>query len=294
MSDKKRLEAVRGVGGLFRLPPEMLILVTDKNHPLYDPRVELPVDQGMVDSIEAFGIREPVEIRENGKGRYEIVFGRQRVKAALVVNVARRKARKEPVQVPCTLFFGDDKQAWLDICTENAVRVNDPPSMEARKIQRGLQMGCQERDLAIAFKCTPETIRNRLKLLNAHVDLIQAVDDGSVGETLARRLTDLPREEQQEALAKMRAAGATKGAKGRRAVKNATGRGGKHESGGRMRSRRFVTDWIDHLAALGNDHPGGPIGIAILNYLLGDDDALDGGRVRQLKPPSGAEKEEAA
>ena len=42
---KAALNAKRG--DHFYVDPESLVLVTDKSHPLYDPRVENPVDEAM-------------------------------------------------------------------------------------------------------------------------------------------------------------------------------------------------------------------------------------------------------
>ncbi|HBZ8892853.1 TPA: hypothetical protein MNB12_005465, partial [Klebsiella pneumoniae] len=45
---------------VLNFEPENLHLVTDKTHPLYDERVHLPIEEGMVLNIAELGVLEPI------------------------------------------------------------------------------------------------------------------------------------------------------------------------------------------------------------------------------------------
>jgi ParB family chromosome partitioning protein len=49
-----------GKTNVLMFEPENLHLVTDKAHPLYDERIHLPIDEGMVLNIKELGVLEPI------------------------------------------------------------------------------------------------------------------------------------------------------------------------------------------------------------------------------------------
>lgn len=49
-----------GKTNVLSFEPENLHLVTDKTHPLYDERVHLPIEEGMVLNIAELGVLEPI------------------------------------------------------------------------------------------------------------------------------------------------------------------------------------------------------------------------------------------
>ena len=73
-------DANRGVA-TYNRDPNDLRLIEDKDHPRYDPRVELDLDQGLVESINVHGVIEPVVAFKDGP-HVEVLDGRQRVRAA--------------------------------------------------------------------------------------------------------------------------------------------------------------------------------------------------------------------
>ncbi len=50
--DSKVVYGASGKTNVLTFEPESLHLVTDKTHPLYDERVHLPIDEGMVLNIK--------------------------------------------------------------------------------------------------------------------------------------------------------------------------------------------------------------------------------------------------
>ena len=58
--DSKLVYGASGKTNVLTFEPENLHLVTDKTHPLYDERVHLPIDEGMVLNIKELGVLEPI------------------------------------------------------------------------------------------------------------------------------------------------------------------------------------------------------------------------------------------
>ncbi len=52
--DSKVVYGASGKTNVLTFEPESLHLVTDKTHPLYDERVHLPIDEGMVLNIKSW------------------------------------------------------------------------------------------------------------------------------------------------------------------------------------------------------------------------------------------------
>ena len=70
-----------GKTNVLMFDPENLHLVTDKTHPLYDERIHLPIDEGMVLNIKELGVLEPIIVwKDPETGLTCVVVGRQRVR----------------------------------------------------------------------------------------------------------------------------------------------------------------------------------------------------------------------
>lgn len=80
-------------------------------------------DLELAENIRENGILEPIIVREIGEGRYEIVAGERRYRAAKAIDLAR---------VPVIVKDYDDKQAQLIAAVENLQRVDLDPLDEAR------------------------------------------------------------------------------------------------------------------------------------------------------------------
>ena len=76
---------VKRYGCCVKILPEQLILITDPNHPDYDPRVTRPINEERVQSILKFGVMVPVKVRKVVDG-WVVVDGRGRVKDAVEAN----------------------------------------------------------------------------------------------------------------------------------------------------------------------------------------------------------------
>ncbi|WP_334032948.1 ParB/RepB/Spo0J family partition protein [Burkholderia gladioli] len=198
---KNSVEAygAEGKTNLLYFDPEKLVLVTDKNSPLYDDRVHLPVDEVMAHSIDYQGVQQAISISKNPEtGETEVALGRQRVKAARLANVWRAK-RGEPLrQIPAVVFQGKRENAIESIVAENEQRQADTPLGRAEKMRQVLSLGRSEGHVAMVFHCSVATVRSTLALLECCNDVQKAVDSGKVPLTHANKLAKMKPDQQRE------------------------------------------------------------------------------------------------
>ena len=73
--DSKLVYGASGKTNVLTFEPENLHLVTDKTHPLYDERVNLPIDEGMVLNIKELGVLEPIIVWKDPEKGLTCVVG---------------------------------------------------------------------------------------------------------------------------------------------------------------------------------------------------------------------------
>ncbi|MFH1731878.1 MAG: ParB/RepB/Spo0J family partition protein [Planctomycetota bacterium] len=200
MSSKKHaFESSRGT--LFLIDPSDLVLIDDKSDPRYDPRAELPVNEGLVANImyHMQGVLEPVIIGKDGDSAV-VLDGRQRDKAAREANRRLVEQGAEPLKVPCVYRRGSDDDAFAVMASANAHRAEDSPLELAEKAQRYINMGHTEDEAAVLWGVTRAAVRHWLSLLDLAPAVRRAVDAGTISASAAAPLAKLPREEQKAAL----------------------------------------------------------------------------------------------
>lgn len=188
-----------GKTNVLTFEPEKLHLVTDKTHPLYDERIHLPIDEGMVLNIKELGVLEPISVwKDPETGLTCVVAGRQRVRHTLEANKLLLKEGKDPLLVPGVVKRGSAKKMADYMVSENEIRRPDTPLGRAKKMSDALDRGYDEDDLTVLFGCSVQTVRATLSLLDATQAVKDAVESGTVTVTQARQLGTLPPEEQRE------------------------------------------------------------------------------------------------
>ncbi len=152
-----------GKTNVLTFEPEHLHLITDKTHPLYDERVHLPIDEGMVLNIKELGVLEPIIVwKDPETGLTCVVVGRQRVKHTLEANKLRLKEGKDPLLVPGVVKRGSANQMAKYMVSENEIRRPDTPLGRAKKMSDALDRGFDEDDIAVLFGCSVQTVRATL------------------------------------------------------------------------------------------------------------------------------------
>lgn len=162
---------------------ERLIVVTDKNHRLYDDRVELPVSEAMVDSISdpLIGIIEPVIVRNNG-GKYEVVDGRQRVKAA---REAQSRINERTIRIPLIVRSSvNDSKAAIMSCITNNQRTEETAVQKGRRAISMLETGSTPDEISKLFGVSWKTVSGWRSLAESP-EAQSALESGLVNESKA-------------------------------------------------------------------------------------------------------------
>lgn len=268
---KKTTYGAVGRGDTLNFKPETLKVITDVKHPLYDARVERPVDEAMVLSIMSLGIIEPLVIMRDGEDVY-VVDGRQRRLNAIEANKRLAKSGGEPVICPCVWRRGDDARLYEVLVAANEVRSGDSPLERAKKMEHLASLGRDDKQVAIAFGCTVQTVKNARALLECAPSVKKAVESGQVPMTVAMQLSKVSREEQEKSLDEMVAAGVTKGARGVEAAKRASKGETASSSIVRMMSRHQLEERKKKLKS--SDGKDVEIAYSVVSRILGGERSL--------------------
>lgn len=160
--DSKVVYGASGKTNVLTFEPENLHLVTDMTHPLYDERVHLPIDEGMVLNIKELGVLEPIIVwKDPETGLTCVVVGRKRVKHTLEANKLLLKEGKDPLLVPGVVKRGSANQMAKYMVSENEIRRPDTPLGRAKKMSDALDRGLDEDDIAVLFGCSSQPFVQR-------------------------------------------------------------------------------------------------------------------------------------
>ena len=184
----------------FLLPPENLVLILDKDHPLYDERVELPPDESVVRNMMKYGVRVALKVRKDGP-EIQVVDGRRRTINAREANRRLVEEGREPLLVACEVTRGSDQDHADEMTMLNELRRGDDPITKAKKIQRYLNSGRTIEEAQVVWGLGLASIKNYLKMLDCSPKIQEAVATGRLGFTAAQPLAKLTRSEQDAKLA---------------------------------------------------------------------------------------------
>jgi len=188
--------------------PANLTIVKDKSHPLYDPRIHLPLDEDLVESIIEKGVLVPIVVRKNGERNgtpiIEVMDGRQRVRCTLVANKRLVAAGKEPIRIPAMVRRESSSDAEATMAVANAYRTGDDDLVLAEKVQRFLQHGHTEDETRKAYKLKGGKLSELLALIDAAPAVKEALSEGKVARALVRDIVKLPEAKQAEVVAAVR------------------------------------------------------------------------------------------
>ena len=201
----------------YSVEPEKLVLITDKKHALYDPRVELPLKEEIVLSMMTIGYKgPPIQAFKDGD-RAVVLDGRQRTKAAVEANKRLRAMKCEPLCVKVLFERGEEKSLFGIQMVGNANRQEDSDLELARKLQRSIDFGQTEEQAGLVLGLKPSRVKQLLSLLDLSPEVKSALEARKVSTSAAAKLAKLPREEQASLLeqAEKDTSGTKRGDKGR-------------------------------------------------------------------------------
>lgn len=199
---KSALDAKRK--NMFMVPADKLVIIgldtkDGPEHPLYDQRIELPLDPYKVLNVANGGIMEPVIGRKDGN-QVLVVDGRQRVRWAREANKEKAKNGEALIEVPTILREGTLEGAMAVMVSANEIRTDDSPSVRAGKAVALANRGKTPGDIAMIFGISVVYACQLLKFGGAAKFIRDAVDAGRLSMSAALPLLDFPEAEQKDKL----------------------------------------------------------------------------------------------
>lgn len=195
---KKSRDALNNKGKIDvpTFDPNDVVLVEDKGSALYDERVENDFKESLVlnmmfapDGVPQ-GVLKPLTGRRNTEtGKIEIIDGRQRTKAAREANKRLRKRGLEPIWLPVWIKRANDQRAMGMLISANEHSTEDSPVNRAKKAQRYIDLGRDEKEVATLLGVSESTVKNLLRLLDAPAPVRNAVDAGKITTSDAYKLS---------------------------------------------------------------------------------------------------------
>ncbi len=193
----------KGKNDVYLFDPADVVLVDDKTSALYDERVDNDFKESLVlnmmfevDGVPLGVIKNLVGRRNAETGKIEIIDGRQRTKALREANKRRRKRGLEPIWLPVHIKRANDQRAMSMLISANEHSTEDSPMNRAKKAQRYIDLGRDEKEVAVLLGTSESTVKNLLRLLDAPAAVKNAVDAGKITTSDAYKLS---REEPAEA-----------------------------------------------------------------------------------------------
>ena len=188
----------RDVDGALRILP---IDVIQRGR--YQPRVDMHPEslQDLADSISEQGVVQPIVVRGIGDGRYEIIAGERRWRAAQLAGLH---------EIPAVIRDVDDRAAIAIALIENIQRENLNPLEEARALKRLIdEFEMTHEQAAQAVGRSRVAVSNLLRLLDLDDAVKGMVERGELEMGHARALLALNGVRQVEAARQVIARGLT-------------------------------------------------------------------------------------
>ena len=142
------------------------------------------------ESIRSYGILNPLTVRRRS-GRYELVAGERRLRAAKLVGMR---------EVPCMLIDVNMEDAGLIALVENLQRRDLNFLEEANGIRQLIRMfGMSQEEAARRLGKSQSAVANKLRLLKLPEDVLETLRDRGLSERHGRALLRLPDADLQRA-----------------------------------------------------------------------------------------------
>jgi ParB family chromosome partitioning protein len=144
-------------------------------------------------SVREFGLLQPIVVRENPEGGYELIMGERRLRAARAAGLDT---------VPAIVRDTTDDAMLRDALLENIHRVQLNPLEEAAAYQQLLEeFGATHEELASKIGRSRSQVTNTIRLMKLPVKVQTRVAAGVISAGHARALLGLQDADKQDALA---------------------------------------------------------------------------------------------
>ncbi len=146
-------------------------------------------------SIEKNGVLQPIIVRQRQDGKYEIVAGERRWRAARIAGLKK---------IPAIIKDLEDSEVLQIALIENLQRQDLDPIEEALAYKDLMdRFGFTQNEIAELVGKDRATVTNRLRLLNLSEGVIKALRDGLITEGHARVLLRIEDPQEQERICRM-------------------------------------------------------------------------------------------
>ncbi len=175
------------IGGQIILVPQEEIYPNPNQ-----PRKRFDFDEleGLAQSIRQNGIIQPIAVRINGKGEYELISGERRLRASRLVGIT---------QIPCIIMDASDEKSALFALLENIQRSDLGFFEEAQAIEKLIiDFGMSRDEVCKKLGKAPPTVSNKLRLLRLPEEIRLRIVQENLSERHARALLKLTSVSQME------------------------------------------------------------------------------------------------
>lgn len=146
----------------------------------------------LADSISVNGIIVPLLVKKSFDGRYEIISGERRFRAARMVGLRR---------IPCIIHTLDEKNAAIFAVVDNLARKNLNFFEEAAAFKKIVKYyGLSQSEAAMKLGISPAALANKIRLLNISRELQNKIISANLTEQHARCILRLTENKQTQAI----------------------------------------------------------------------------------------------
>lgn len=179
--------------GKYKIGGQIILIPQEDIYPNPNqPRNRFDFDEleGLAQSIRQNGIIQPIAVRINSKGQYELISGERRLRASRLVGVP---------QIPCIIMEVDDRKSALFALLENVQRSDLGFFEEAQAIEKLINdFGMSRDEVCKRLGKAPPTISNKLRLLRLPEEIRLRITQENLTERHARALLRLTSNSQME------------------------------------------------------------------------------------------------
>ena len=173
---------------LLMLKPEKLRVLKNQPRKVFD-EYELSL---LADSISVNGIIQPLSVRRAVDGKYEIIAGERRYRAALIVGLRR---------IPCILHNADRQTAAVYSIVENLQRSDLGLFEEAEALEKLTTVyGMSQSETAAKLGIAQSTLSNKLRILKLDEKIRERIEKARLTERHARALLKIEASRRYDAL----------------------------------------------------------------------------------------------
>ncbi len=179
--------------GKYKIGGQIILIPQEDIYPNPNqPRSRFDFDEleGLAQSIRQNGIIQPIAVRINSQGQYELISGERRLRASRLVGVP---------QIPCIIMEVDDRKSALFALLENVQRSDLGFFEEAQAIEKLINdFGMSRDEVCKRLGKAPPTISNKLRLLRLPEEIRLRITQENLTERHARALLRLTTNSQME------------------------------------------------------------------------------------------------